>query len=458
MSEPSETILPSDRDFSDLESLDRESLALKRLNIHVDRRSELIQEIISTQPSFIEKWALAVFLGIFLVLLTASWFIRYPDIIPVRGVLNAVKGPKEIIVGESGRLEKLFVHNGEAVHRGELLGWIESSADHKDVIELSKRLDSGVVWLNNGQTENVSALFNRNYSDLGEIQPNYQQFIAGWQQFNDYLVDGFYQRKKSGLQNDLGLLETSRQTYESQKQLTQEDIKLAGDSYKMNKALYDEKVLSKEEFREATSKFVNKQMTQQQLNTNLLSNEALRQDKMRDLDQLEHDLSKQKLIFQESLMSLKSFVDDWKRKYLLRSPVDGSVFFIIPLQESRFLDKGKLLGYIVPDDNHYFLETVLAQANFGKVDTGLTVQVRFDAYPYQEAGFVQGKVAYISNIASDSGFLATVSLDEGLLTNNHKTLPYKNGLRADVLIITRNMRLLERLFYNTIKLSTPGNK
>jgi len=81
------------------------------------------------------------------------------------------------------------------------------------------------------------------------------------------------------------------------------------------------------------------------------------------------------------------------------------------------------------------------------------VQLRFDAYPYQEFGFVSGRLSYISKIPSDSGFLANIELPEGLTTNYKMPLQYRNGLRAQALIITRDARLPERLYHSLIKVT-----
>lgn len=81
---------------------------------------------------------------------------------------------------------------------------------------------------------------------------------------------------------------------------------------------------------------------------------------------------------------------------------------------------------------------------------------RFDAYPYQEVGFVKGSLSYISKVASDSGYLAIVQLNDGLRTNQHYAIQYKNGLKVDALIITKNMRLLKRLYYGIVKGTSVG--
>jgi len=122
------------------------------------------------------------------------------------------------------------------------------------------------------------------------------------------------------------------------------------------------------------------------------------------------------------------------------------------------LQAGKLLGYINPIDSHFYAETTLPQYNFGKIDTGLSVQLRFDAYPYQEMGFVEGSIDYISNVPSDSGFLTTIRLHRGLVTNNNKRIPYKSRLKAQAIVITKTMKLAERLYYNMVKSTSIGKK
>lgn len=131
--------------------------------------------------------------------------------------------------------------------------------------------------------------------------------------------------------------------------------------------------------------------------------------------------------------------------------------FIISLAPSKSRGhQGKLIGYINPYDNLYFAETNLQQSNFGKIDTGLKVQLRFDAYPYQEVEYVNGTLSYVSNVPSDSGFLATIRLDRGLVTNNRIPIKFKSGLKAKAIVITKNMRLLQKFFSNFVAATSVG--
>ena len=186
----------------------------------------------------------------------------------------AENAPKEIIARQSGRLTGLLVKNGEPVKKGDIIGWMESTAATSEVLDLSNKLDSAITLINSGNDENLSGLFNQRYSQLGELQIPYQSFTAAMQQYNDYLVNGFYVRKKQMLLQDISTLRQMNTSIEMQKGLTRQDEDSSQRTLAMNKILFDEKVISAEEYRIAKSKHVNKQMAIPQLNASILSNQA----------------------------------------------------------------------------------------------------------------------------------------------------------------------------------------
>lgn len=419
-------------------------------------RSESAQEIISSKPDFFEKWALLLLLFILLVLISGTWFIQYPDIIEANGKLSAYDAPKEIIPLQTGRLEQLLVHDGETVVPGQIIGWIESAANTEEVMLLSKQLDRIREVLDSEQAILTDDFFQTRFQRLGDLQVSYQTFISAWQQYNDYVVNGHFEKKKSMLIKDINSLQQMNKTIHSQINLAKEDEDSSARTLAMNKILFDEKVISSEEYRQAKSRHLNKKMALPQLNSSLVSNMAQQRDKRKEIDQLDHDISQQKIIFRQSLLTFQSVVDTWKRQYIIESPIEGSVVFNQPLEKNKHVEQGRLLGTINPRNSEYYIDLNLPQSNLGKVDTGMNVQLRFVAYPYQEAGFVSGILDYISPNASDSGFLSTVRLTQGLKSSNNIVFEYKNGLKVHALIITKDMRLLQRIWYSIVKSMSPG--
>ncbi len=188
-----------------------------------------------------------------------------------------------------------------------------------------------------------------------------------------------------------------------------------------------------------------------QIENQILTNKNLQIGKIRDIEELKHLISSQTLIFQQIIQTFESVINLWKNKFIISSPIKGKISFIFPIQENQFVQEGKIFGYVNPLDSRYYVQVTLPQYNFGKLLVGQRVQLRLDAYPYQEFGFIEGKLNYISNVPSDSGFLGRIYLTNGLVTNSNAHLQFKNGLTSQALIITKDTRLLSRLFYTLTK-------
>jgi HlyD family secretion protein len=411
-------------------------------------RSDALNELLYRKTGFLTKWALPVFVIILGLIVAGSWFIHYPDIVISRATIIAANVPKEIVTREEGRLVKLFVTNGQPVTTGTVIGYTESNASHEQVLSLYAKLDSTLNELQTNDTTDVALRFKEQIHSLGELQQSYQQFMTAYQQFADYIGNGYYIRKRRMLSGDLDYLKRNKEIMQEQKSLLQKDLQLSEENYAANEKLAREKVISKLDERNEQSKLLSKQLTIPQINANLLSNETLQREKNKEIAELEHTIAQQKILFQQQVLTIRSAVQEWVKKYIITSPSDGNINFLLPLQENSYFPANKLLGYVNPSTTAYYAEANLPQNNFGKVAEGQLVQLRFDAYPYAEFGTVNGKLDYITGFATDSGFLAHIQLPNGLFTSQHKEILYRNGLKAEARIITKDMRLPERLLNN----------
>lgn len=413
--------------------------------------SEEVQEFISRKPHFVERWALAIFFLVLFILFVSTWFVKYNDVLQATGILTAANAPKEIVPKQEGKLVKLFVANDAKVNEGDLIGWIESTGSHKQILALDSLINSAIILLENDEMEKASKLFESEMLQLGDVQPSYQQFITAWQQFNDFFVNGYCYKKKQQLLKDKTYLQQLHYSLEEQKQLSMQDLQLTSERFDANTSLFKDNVISKQELRDEKSKLLSKEMTKPQTDISLLNNEMQELSKQKELDELDHNISLQKNIFEQALHTLKSAVEAWTSKYVIKAAVTGKVVFVVLLQENQFLTPGKVLGYINPADAKYYVQANLTQANFGKLAVGQNAQLRFDAYPYQEFGHVNGVLKYISNIPSDTGFLSTIELPKGLITSAEKKIYYRHGLKCQIIISTKETRLMQRFFYDILK-------
>ena len=85
--------------------------------------------------------------------------------------------------------------------------------------------------------------------------------------------------------------------------------------------------------------------------------------------------------------------------------------------------------------------------NAGKVKVGHKVILKLDAYPYNEYGTVEGKVARISEIPVENAYNIVIELKDGLKTNYNNKITFKQRLTATAAIITKDQSVLQRIFY-----------
>jgi len=415
------------------------------------QRSEMVQEIVSNKPGFLIRYGTIFFLVTIISLIIACWFIQYPDIVRANAKLASINAPKQIVTKISGKLVKLFAKENDTANIGDILGYVESTASHEELIRLSKNIDTAAVLFNRNNLSEALLFLQNNYDNLGELQLNYQLFSATLQNFKNYLGNGFYLRKRVMLFNDLTFLQKMHTNLEQQKGLNTEELALQQKTFDANESLKNDKVISALDYRNETSKLISKKLNLPQIGSAILGNEAQQNEKLKEIAELENTIAQQKATFNQSLNTFKSQIDEWKQKYLLIAPISGKITFATFLQENQQLQNSQIVCYINPSDSHYYAELYIPQTNFGKVKKGQDVLLKFPSYPFQEYGSVKGKIDFISNISTDSGYLAKIVLPKGLHTNYNKIVQYRDGLFAQGEIITKDMRLLERFYYNIVK-------
>lgn len=405
-----------------------------------------IEEIISEKPSFIVRWGISFIFVVLFFLLIVTWFIKYSDIVEAKGHLNSINAPKELLVHNSGKLVKLFATEGKIVHKDEIVGYMESIAEPEEVIRLSDYLDTLGAKLESRMAEQVQdCLPAPSFSNLGELQASYQIFIQASSNFMNYLKNGFYLKKRKMLNIDMEYLQEMTFTLLDQKLLTEQDLALADTTFEAQEILSKEKVISAMEYRNEKSQHIAKKMALPQVLSAVINNESAKNEKQKEIAELDNQILQQKEIFTQATNTLKSQIREWKRKYIISAPITGEVIFSSFIQENQQLKQEQVLAFINPADSRYYIEAVIPQNSFGKVRISQQAWVKFMAYPYEEFGKVKGQIDFISGISTDSGYLARLTLPDGLITNYKRTIQYRTGLTVRIDIITKKRRLLDRL-------------
>jgi multidrug resistance efflux pump len=412
-------------------------------------RSEAVRDFLETIPNWLIRWGILSVSIVLLVVFSAGWWIHYPTIVVADFTLSSTNLPKPVIAKVDGRLEKIFVKENQKVKTGEMLGYLESTASHNEVLRLESELKNFDDNLLKENIEGVHTVNLNKYYHLGEIQNQYQDFQQNYVQMSSLFKDKYFQKRKDFIENDINETLTINEHLQDQLKLYDRDVELSDKEYKINEKLLKEKVIAKLDLYREESKLLAKKIPIKNIQNTILNNRALVNSKQREILELESATLLQKESFKQSLNVLKSNIEQWKSRYVLLSPIDGRVNLAGSLQEKQYLKSGSEILFISTQNKTYLGEIRIPQANFGKVKKGQKVLIKLQGYPFEEFGSVHGRIVIIAELSSqdNQSFWATVSLPNGLLTDANKKVEYKTGMKASAEIVTEDMKLIERLLF-----------
>lgn len=418
----------------------------------LDARSQEVQEIIGRTPHWLVRRGIGVFLGVLILIFLTASVIEYPEIINAPLSLTAINTPKTLESKINGKVIKLFSQDKSRVEQGEVIAWLESTADHAMILKLSDQLDRIHPQLEvNDQVYELSNEVSA-YSKLGELQSAFQTFEQSHREYLAYLSGGYYYNRRKILEQEMTFADTLLKKLEIQRQIQDQNYELAEKELKAQQKLSDKGLIAPLDLLNAERNFANLELPIQQTEASIINNRVSKLSKEKEVMDLDRAAKDQKSNFIQALNTFKSAISDWKSKYLLTAPVSGTLTYAGIVQEQQSINSGQAVLYIEPETTNYFGDMRISQASFGKIQEGQRVMIKFSAYPYQEFGSVTGEIEFLSDFpVEDNLFFAKVRFPEGLTTNYGQQLPPANGMSGQAEIITKDMRLLERIYNNLTK-------
>ena len=407
--------------------------------------SNEVQELISYQPnSLIRRGNFIIFI-IILLILSFTWFIKYPDLIKCNMKLTAINAPKLLTAKKEGMLVGLLVNNEQIVNAGQPLAFLQSTANHQQVVSLYNLIKRIIPLVNKGNLNRLGSIKLPLFYELGELQSAYQDFQTSYTETIQVLGQGFYQKKKNALQKDQEFLSSIRNNSLRQLDLIKQDYDLTAIEYRANESLAMDKVIAPLELNQDKSKILSKKQILEQTDAQLLNNSLIEQNKKKEILELQKYIDDQEKRFYSALFILKSKTEEWMQEYVISAPENGKIFYTSFLQKNQLLTVGQELFYLQPEQTSFYGQMKAPQTGFGKIKIGQKVIIDVTSYPSYEYGRVMGTINYISNMPTESdSFLIKVALDNGLETNFHKKIYFRNNLSAEAKVVTNSRRLSDR--------------
>jgi multidrug resistance efflux pump len=420
-------------------------------DINLNERQEILQ-FIGRPPSVFQRFGITAIALLMFALMALSYFIKYPDVVTAKVILTTENPPIRVLAKMGGRVADLLIKNNQAVERGQVLCVMENTGNWRDVLKLEAQLHN-----------NLNNLTIQPYN-LGGLQNSYSTFTQNLKDYQYFLERNGVLVKIQHLTQQIESLRALNANLMKQKEIQAKEFELNEKELKRQNQLHTEGVISDAEFEKTNTQFY-QQKRQIEANEAAFINNNMQiqqhEAQISDLTQGKSDnLNTKNTTLQEDIRRLKAAIEEWKQTYLVIAPIAGTTTFAKIWSPQQSIGTDEEVLTIVPKAPQYLaqnevknkkiIKAVLPLANSAKVKIGLNSNIKFEAYPYQEYGVIQGIVENISLVpqASKDGdyYLLEMSVNDSLSTTYGKKLTMKQEMQGSANIITEDRRVVERLF------------
>nr|WP_179022591.1 HlyD family efflux transporter periplasmic adaptor subunit [Winogradskyella forsetii] len=395
------------------------------------------------------RYGNVLILTFIIMFLFLSWFIKYPDVIAAEAQITTKLPPQKKYAQVNGKLDVLLVEDNDPVDEGNIIAIIENTANFEHIRMLKSVVDT--IKIDNTHFEfpldQLPILF------LGEIDAQYAIFENSYIQYQLNKKLNPFANEQSGNMFSKSQLYSRLKTLKSQKRINQSEIVFQKKDLERQRHLFKKGVIARQtleskelSYLQAERNFANIDASISQLKEAI--NDANTNSINTSIKKTREDISLLKNVIQ-SFNQLKSALKDWEMKYAIIADIDGKVAFSQLWTENQAINQSDLLFTIIPKQNSAFIAKLKTPAqNSGKIKRGQVVNIKLENYPDTEFGTLKGEIESISLFTDDNGFyLVTVSLPSKLITSYNKSIVFKYEMRGQAQIITEDLRLIERFFY-----------
>ena len=412
-------------------------------------RSESLNDILSRVPPKLIRWGSVLFLMLIILMLFLSWLIKYPDVITSEAHMTTAIPPQKVYAKITARIDTILVTDKQQVNKNTILAILENTSDNEDVLYIKSITDT--ITINKDQMlfpfEALPILF------LGDLEP---QFAAFENSYFQYIINRDLKPHKEKIAaNSFALTELNHRLKNlvNQQAINKKELEFIKKDLKRHEQLLEKGVVSQQTYEDKQISYYTALRSYE--NTNLMVSqlrESLNQTKSNSKDigfnkqREETRLLKQVLY---TFRELKKATRDWELTYVLKSNNAGIVAFLDYWSSDQTLKESELVFTISPENLPYYLAKLRTpKTNAGKIKIGQQVNIKLNDYPDYEFGVLQGQVERISNVSNTDGtYVVDVKIPKDLKTTYGKHIDFKLDMQGTADIITEDLRLIERCFY-----------
>lgn len=149
---------------------------------------------------------------------------------------------------------------------------------------------------------------------------------------------------------------------------------------------------------------------------------------------------------------------------IIKAPVNGVVFQLPVQKTGSVLESGGLVAEIAPEQAPLIVKAQISSSESGFLEPEMPVKLKFDAYPFQDFGIVEGTLVKISPttkiVDTEAGKIEAyeldIELDRNYILARNKPIALKPGQKVTAEIIIRQRRLIDFVLDPFTKLQENG--
>jgi multidrug resistance efflux pump len=421
----------------------------------IEIKTDEVNELLTAVPKWIIRWGVTIIFGIMLSTLVLTFFIRYPETLPASITITTTNPPITLVAKTSGKIILLPVKNNQHVKAATVLMVLENPANYKHVLAVSDLLDTFQINLKLKKTIPEMVFFDS--LQLGNISTPFLQFLKSYNSYKLFTETNPQQKEISIINNELETYSVLYAKYQVQENLSKQEFDLAEKDFNRFNSLFQNGSISSKEFEDKNRDYILAKKNYESIKINNLNNKITINNLEKNKLQLQllavQESEKYIQELNESIQHLKLQIETWEQTYLLIAPFDGIVSLFNYWNVNQAISQGDEVVSIVPSEKQEVIgKLILPLQNSGKLKTGQLVNVKLNNYPYQEYGMLKGVVRNISVIPQKQNYSVEIALPEQLTTSYQKKLEYKEEMQGTAEIVTEELTLFQRLFYQFRKL------
>ena len=419
---------------------------------NIDVYGEQVREVLSRPPHWLilmGSGILFIFIGMLGFL---SYFIKYPDVLTGKIIITSDIPAINLVAKTTGRIQKLFISDNTKVIQGQKLAIIENTTNSGEIYKLQALLTTI-----DPHFTNYGSIILPNYRSLGDIQGNYSKFVSEYEAFRIHNNSESKEKQLVAYNKQLNDFQILIQQYSKQKDNLANELGIINHDVERITVLFTEGVVSSKELEDKQREPLRLKRQLEDISIAQSNTQISISNTERNIVELTSQNSETgnqiKLRIFEAYQNLMNKISEWEQTYVIKAPTEGRISYFTFWSENQNVKQGDEVFTIIPTSQTEIIGKVLLPLqSTGKLKIGQKAIIKLDNFPYAEFGVIEGRVKQISSIPKQNQYAVEIHFNNKLVTNTGTIITTKNDIQGSVNIVTEDLRLIERIFYQIRKI------